>query len=329
MLTLFNRSRKYVNLEIKDHVIRYTELKQGAEINVMKYGEYFLPDGIIRNGIIEDMETLKVILEQCVGEWRIAKREVCFTVPDNAVVMRKLSIEKNVRDEEIQGYLYLQLGTSIHLPFEEPVFDTVTLGEKDGQKEILMFAASDDVVDSYRRLLEECKLKPAVADVSALAVYRLYHALDLSERKGHLMVLQIDMHDVNASVFVDDQPAFMRHFQISAERQEWEQGNGEGMRSWAYGKGEDLYFSIMRDVYTEIEKMLKFYVDKVSEDAEPATDILLTGDHPYLDRIITEMKGRFDQPIRTIDQQIIGAQDGMQIDRSYNLPIGLGLRGGI
>ena len=36
-------------------------------------------------------------------------------------------IPAEVMDDEINGYLYLELGKSLHLPFEDPVFDTAVL----------------------------------------------------------------------------------------------------------------------------------------------------------------------------------------------------------
>lgn len=57
-----------------------------------------------------------------------------FLVPDSRLVIRKVAIPKDIKDDEIKGYLYLEMGTSIHLPFEEPIFDVVLLEETEEKR---------------------------------------------------------------------------------------------------------------------------------------------------------------------------------------------------
>lgn len=328
-LALFNRNRKYVNIEIKDHVIRYAELRQGDSPYVTRCGEYYLPQGIIKAGKIEDYETLKTIMEQCISEWKIAKKQVFFLIPDHSIVLRKVLIDREVQDDEIEGHLYLQLGTSIHLPFEEPVFDTLTLGEKDGKKEILLFAASDDIVRQYNQLFEECKLKPVVADLSALAIYRLYHALDQSNPNEHAMILQFDLFNVNVSVFTDHKPNFIRHITLPAEQDLWEHSmNGRVTQEWVFQKGEEYYFQILEDTYKEIERVLSFYKYNLYDGVQEVTKIVVAGDHPFLNKIKEDIELRFNMSVIMMNKEDIGSDPNEDIPYSLTLPIGLGLRGG-
>src|SRR4051794_24272580 len=121
--SLFSSKNRIVNLVLNDHSIRYLELKQTNSLTAHKWSERFLPPGIISNGKITDIDSLTNILEECIDEWKIQRRQVRFIVPDPVVIIRKVTVPADIRDDEMKGYLYLEIGSSIHLPFEEPVFD--------------------------------------------------------------------------------------------------------------------------------------------------------------------------------------------------------------
>ncbi len=193
---------------INDHSIRYLELKQANPPIAYRCGERLLPAGIINNGKIQDYETLVMILEECVTEWKIKKRPVRFLIPESFVIIRKLTIPANVDNDEIKGYLYLELGTSIHLPFDEPVFDAVVFSEDEEKKEILIFAAQEENVMEYVDLFEELNLDPIEAEISPLALYRLYYHLDQAKEDEDLLIVQFDLNTVNICIFEKHIPIF-------------------------------------------------------------------------------------------------------------------------
>ena len=75
--------KKIINMTIKDHVVRFVELKQTHPPVISRFGERYLPKGIIHDGRIQDLETFETILEECVDDWKIAKRDVRFIVPSH------------------------------------------------------------------------------------------------------------------------------------------------------------------------------------------------------------------------------------------------------
>ena len=87
--SLFSRKNHIVNIIITDRCIRYLELKQAKPPVAAKWGERLLPNGLISNGKIQDYETLVMILEECVDEWKIRNRKVRFLIPESLVIIRK------------------------------------------------------------------------------------------------------------------------------------------------------------------------------------------------------------------------------------------------
>lgn len=311
------------NIVIKDHVIRYVAIRPSSPFIVREYGERVLPEGIIRDGKIIDIESLTLILEECVEDWKIKGQNVRFLVPDQYVVIRKIQIPNDIPDEEIKGYLYLELGASIHLPFEEPVLDVSLLGIAGDKKEVLLFAAPEDTVLDYSDVLEEVKLKPIAADISPLSIFRLYAVLDLANPKDHLMVIQYDLQSVNVSLFHEYKPVFMRYLTMDLHFPSWKRDK-EGKYAWT-GEPDDL-IGQMEDIYTEIDRIMNFYRFSLQQGKAEVTRILLTGDHPKYQDIYKRLTDMTEIPVDTLDQDLIVDVDGHKLDRSFHLALGLALK---
>lgn len=299
------------------------EIRSSSPFTARKQGERALPVGIIREGKIIDKESLTMILEECVDEWKIKGYDVRFLVPDHFIVIRKIQIPNDIDDDEIKGYLYLELGTSIHLPFEEPVLDVFVLGTVGDKKEVLLFAAPEQIVYDYTDVFEDVKLKPIAADVSSLSMYRLYQKLDLGNPKDHLMIIQFDLEMVNVSVFHDFIPMFMRHLTMELNYSLWKK-NSEGLLVWT-GEQDEL-MGQMEDNFTEIYRMMNFYRFSLQHGKAEVTKILLTGDHPSFENIYKRLVEMNEIPVETIQLRSLVDSNGESLHRHYHLALGLALK---
>lgn len=324
--SLFSGRSKVVNLVINDHCIRYAELKQKNPVLPLRFGQRFLPPGLIADGKINDFETLENILAECIDEWKINKREIRFTVPDSLVIIRKVTIPADVKEDEIHGYLYLELGSSIHLPFEDPVFDVISLGTVNQSQEILIFAAPEKFVAEYAELFRKGKLKPIAADISHLALYRLYHQQAMAADNEVLLSIQFDLDIVSMCLFEEQIPVFMRHIPGDLnENWKLKRGREKGNQEYIYeGEISELTFQF-EDIYRDISKLMDFYRYSLTQGKNEVSRILVNGDHPMLDRILADMKERFGIPVSTIRVGMKG--DGAEeFPRAFHLVLGLGLK---
>lgn len=326
-LSIFSRRNRIVNIIIHDHCIRYVELKQSKPPIPHKWGERLLPNGIINNGKILDYETLSMILEECVTEWKIRKRQVRFLIPESFVIIRKVNIPADVEDDEIKGYLYLELGTSIHLPFEEPVFDTVVLSKDKEKKEVLIFAAQEDYVLEYMNLFTDVKLRPVEAEVSPLALYRLYHHLGQAKENEDLVSVEFDLNSVNICIFENSIPFFMHHLPIEFDEKSWRmQLNKDGNYELLFIGDETELSYLFDDVYKEISRLLDFYRYSLHQGKKQVSKILLNGDHPFLSKIHDDMNSRFEITLVRI-QYNESNYLAQELPPPFYLALGLALKG--
>ncbi|MGG3692864.1 type IV pilus biogenesis protein PilM [Heyndrickxia ginsengihumi] len=302
-LSFFPTSKKIGNIIMKDHVIRYLELKQTEPPIIQKCGERYLPEGIIRDGRIIDIETLSMIVEECMGDWGLkGKRLVRFTIPDNFVVVRKISIPTEVESDEIEGYIYLEIGSSIHLPFEDPVFDYVELPSETTEKEILLFAAPKDIVLDYVEFFKEMKLNPVAADISPLCLYRSFFYLNHVNPQDHHLLLQFDLTMINAAIIYQHRPVFIREVEMDIPFSKWEEEiNSQGEKNFKWPTEEPpISFDF---ILKELERVMSYYRFSMNQGKAGVTKILLNGDHPLLEEIEKTLTEQLDLPVITIQSQ--------------------------
>lgn len=326
-MSVLSMNKRIANIIFNDHSIRCVELKQQKPPIPMKWREKLLPSGIIQEGKIVDSETLSMILEECINDWKIHRRKVRFLVPDPLVLIRKVKIPEDVPTDEVNGYLYLELGASIHLPFEDPVFDTVMLPKTNGKTEALLLAAPQQQVMEYSNLLTDLKLKPIAADISPLALYRLYHQTGAAQRDERLMMIQYDLDRVFICIFEQQYPIFMHHFPIQFQLEQWEiKVNRSGIHRFHFkGEPSELYVQF-EDFYKETNRLMDFYRYSLYQGNKQITKILLNGDHPKLKIILQEMNERFDVPIQMIDSSSWAVGKLSLFPQSHFLALGLGLK---
>jgi type IV pilus assembly protein PilM len=318
-LGLFNKKR--INLIIQDHVIRYLDMRQPELLEVKSSGERYLPEGIIQDGIIIDRETLLTILEECVEEWGIKGREVQFLIPDSKLVIRKHHIPSEYKIEEIKGYLYLELGSTIHLPFEDPVFDYVLLETDEEKKEILLFAASEQMVHDYSTLLTSAKLKPVVADASCVALYRLIFLKQLTSEEDHTLCLQFDIPAVQLSVFHNHKPYFFNHLKLEMDYKSWNfKHHSTGIQQLQWQGDAGFIHGLIEDKLLEIERIINYYKFTINNGQQGITKVIISGELPELSYIQDRLKSKLNVPVLLLDQS------DHQLPSQFDVVLGLGLK---
>ena len=91
--------------------------------------------------------------------------------------------------------MYLELGTSIHLPFEEPVFDAVVLSEEKDKKEVLIFAAPEENVMEYSQLFSDVKASIRLKQKFHHLPYIGYTSIfDQAQVEEDLLVVQFNLN---------------------------------------------------------------------------------------------------------------------------------------
>ncbi|GGH86055.1 type IV pilus assembly protein PilM [Pullulanibacillus pueri] len=305
-LSILQSQARY-SLVIKDHIIRFVELRKNTLKGIRTMHERRLPNGIIENGNIVDKTRLEDILKHFIKKRKLKGKKIFIIVPDAFVVVRKIEIPGHLSADDIRSYLFMEIGHSIHLPFNNPVFDVHVLGQEEEHTEILLFAAPEETVKEYVDLLESCGTKPVAAEISSLSLYRLYKQLDLAMDESS-MFIQYDTDGINVSIFKAHLPLFIRQIPKDTKEPTME----------------------MRDSYTEIlaeiERMMNFYQFTLNNGEDAVQKVILTGDNPAIEAFFAHLKTVLTLPIYPLFNQHLQGISGRSIPSQYHVNIGLALK---
>ncbi|MGE8078443.1 type IV pilus biogenesis protein PilM [Peribacillus loiseleuriae] len=323
-MSLLNRQHR-VHLSIKDRYIRFVE--SGKKRKLLAYGQKSLPDGVVVEGQIKDRETLELIMEEMVEQWKLKGKKVSFCVPDSTVVVRKIQVTNEVPDHELKGYLYMELGQSIHLPFEDPILEAIPLGEVTGNREVLLFASRETVLNEFTELLKGASLKPDIADLSVLSLYRMYYHLGLAKQDEHVLLVQIGLDALLLSVFNEHKPVFSRHYPLEFHQDHFELSksrSGSDFYSWMGAQNE--LKSQSQDITMEIERFLSYYHFNLTKGNHRISKLVLSGDHPCMETFYSDIHTAIEVSVQPLLEPLFQTKKGRNIPPVYAECIGLALK---
>ena len=156
MILLFGKKKRQVSLVYNDFVIKVltTGLNDLAHAKVQTVQ---LDEGIVVDGIIEDELVFFELLKDNVKKWGIKGQNVSFYVPESTVMMKSIEHPQELVDShEIKQYVEMEIGRTIHLPFENPLIDLYDAQPGDGKATI--FATNADEVTKVVGLLTDAGL---------------------------------------------------------------------------------------------------------------------------------------------------------------------------
>ncbi|GAA0498399.1 hypothetical protein GCM10008986_26870 [Salinibacillus aidingensis] len=327
---MLGKNKKIANIEIQDYVIRYAEIKSSNPLVLTQCKEHYIPSGVIENGQIINDEAFAKVLKQCMEKWQLKNKQIRFIVPDSSVIIRTVDVSPEIADDELTGHIYFELGHSIHLPFDNPIVEAVSLGVQEGVKKVLIVASSEETVDMYYDYFKDENTDPVVADVSSLCQYRLFHHFKKTNEEDIFMLAQFNVKSVTNSIFEQHKPVFMQEVDVSYPEDTWKVTpvNQDEPLTREHFDSEKVH-AAFEEIYTEMERLRRFYQYSLHNGDQEVTRILLTGDHPYLEDLFHEVKDRLNIPIDILSPEDVQGSKDMKMGSSFYNVIGLALKEGM
>ncbi|MEI8597422.1 pilus assembly protein PilM [Vibrio sp. M60_M31a] len=143
--------RIVTGIDIGHNSLKAVVLKpNGEQFALLGYKEILLKDGIVaENNTINHQEIVNT-LKQVKKDLPFGASRVAISVPDNAVISKKLHIEQDLEENEIEFAVVQALFSSISVPVDELSLDFVRLNHEGGLRgpvSYQVFATRKDVVE--------------------------------------------------------------------------------------------------------------------------------------------------------------------------------------
>lgn len=310
-LSFLSRKARVVTLTIEEDAIRHVDIKSASPLQLNCAEEMDLPPGIIEDGKIVDSDALESILDKAVDQWGLSKKSVRFLAPDEFVIIRKVHYPEDVEADELKGHFFIEIGSTLYLPFEDPVFDVVPY-ESDaetGEPEAIIIASKESVISDYERVFDRVKLDPVVADITPLALYRLGFLQQDFQKDEHIMLIDLQSTKMTVSIFHEHYPLFMRPVEFDA-----------------FGGMPMDETAIMETVETESEKLANFYRYNMNGGEAGITHIVCNGEFEDWFSFQSRLEDRFAVPVTPLVIEPIPSDDVKSVPVRFNRAIGLALK---
>lgn len=313
---MFFNSKPLLYLQLLDRSIRYLAIhaKNGS---IVDKGEIIFDTLALDDGEIVNHALLETRLDALVKEkkWKNAKTHILLS--NKFVVLREETIPAQLVRSEIKDYLNLHIGQSIRIPYDDPVFDYQVTERNETEQKLFILAYPGRKIKESQEILQKVSLKPVVADITSLGLYRVAEKEALIDKEAHTLILEWNTYETAFMVYYQERPTFFRQSQSSDLSESWER-NVEGEWIWKYSP-EELDMAL-NDQLNGLERFLDFYSYSVLQGEGSVTEIILTGYYPSLEEIKDKLLDRFSLKVSILN--LPG-----NIDQSFDALYGLSLKG--
>ncbi|WP_332649398.1 type IV pilus biogenesis protein PilM [Lysinibacillus sp. 54212] len=322
MLTM--KKRSHVSISINDYIVRAL-VSKGQKLEQPVIYELPLPKGVVQDGAVVDELTLFEIVKSNVAKWGGKKQNVRLFVPDTSVLLKTFDHPAQLTGKALKEYVQMEIGQSIHLPFQEPLLDVYDHQEGDGQA--VLFAAPPDEVTKLIGLLLDCHLQPQVADIRALCNLRLLEHINLLDSHKTYLITDWSINELSICIYSKGNVEFLRFQSIETNLENWQDHMAtEGDVTFTYNGELDDYRAMITDQVLEIDRMMNFFKFSLHKGEKSVDEIVVLGDNPLLQSIADFLSENLVTPVKLVDDSVV-SQRFPNCKAKHASLLGLALKG--
>lgn len=291
---------RHMGLTIDPSGIRYVTVKKKKEWVVEKYGFFPFTEDVSDGDQINASKGLRDQLKAWIKNEKIYGMTVTLSIPTSHIIIRKLEVG-TVNARELDQLIELEVETTLHLPFSDPVYDYLAATSTEHTTEALVYASRHNWIEQCSELLKDAGLKVRYAEISSLALARTIQEVQ-SEPLKDTMLLHLDKESTEVYLFHNDQPVFMRVINEYGHQEVVEKG---------------LTPELIVSINAELSRLLNFYQYSIRNGESRITRVIVSGERRGRENLVAEF--RAEQQDIHVDIFEFEAVD-------YMIPFGLAIR---
>lgn len=127
---MFTSRKTILGIDIQKNVVRYCTLHKGRWL----YGEKLAQGNFFKDNRLKNKQELVKIIHDICKETHSRAPHVVISALNSKLLIKQIPLQKMETEKEIREFLFFELGESIQLPFENPIFDLLIL-DRPNQKQ--------------------------------------------------------------------------------------------------------------------------------------------------------------------------------------------------
>jgi len=282
-----------------------------------------LQDGWVNEGeIVQETEVIRV-LESLVKQYKLAGLKTFVSFSSHDLLLRTSKVPLSVPIDEVKGSLYMALGESFQLPFENPIIEIVGSVEVEGEREVRALAVPEEDVNKMVAILQKVKLRPVVMDVPFLNLYRLFQDQFQVTDEQNILLIHAELDVVQLSMFFKHEPIYVRTFDLAPPTQYTAFESRTGFQYIEVPQDDIVFTEHMNTMQKEIDRLQSFYQFNLQQGQRKIDTICLAGDHPMLEELKESFSTSPDITTFYLKEQRWGTKSLFKVPDSFAELVGL------
>jgi len=342
-----------IGLDISTGSIKVAEMSMTRHQPVLEnIAIIMLPEGVVREGEIDDPGTVAGYLKELWKQNRIRRRKVIIGVSNQKVIVRPMDLPY-MPEDELESAVKYQVQEFIPIPIEDAIVDYEVVdeymtGEEERMQTILLAAAHREMIQSFMDSVTGAGLLPAAVELKAFSMARSlikkeYQFLEEEgEAPGSICLVNIGAGICNICVVKEGTPRFVRmlmrggdfftkllvdQLDLSAvEAEEIKRGRSSDAEANALLQGEIQAF------VGEIRRSLEYYISQTQE--RDLNKVVLSGSGSKMINLPLELNRGLRLPIEIghplqnleLGRLPYSPEELAELEASIAVCVGLGLR---
>ncbi len=342
-----------IGLDISSGSIKVAEVNISRREPVLaNLGIIMLPEGVIREGEIDDPVTLSSYLKELWKQSKISKRRVILGISNQKVIVRPMDLPY-MPEEELENAVKYQVQEFIPIPIDDAIIDYEVVdeymtGEEERMQTILLAAAHRQMITGFMEAVLGAGLTPVAVELKAFAMVRSlvkkeYQFLqEEAEPPGSVCLINIGAGICNICVVKEGTPRFVRmlmrggdfftktladHLNISpAEAEEIKGGRSSDPNANALLQKE------IQSFVGEIRRSLEYFISQTQE--RDLNKVILSGSGSRMINLPLELNRGLRLPIEIghplqnvqLGKLAYSPEDLAELEPSISVSVGLALR---
>ncbi len=350
-LSLFNRKRSVVGLDIGSSAVKAVELKpSGKGYRVAAFGSEPVPPDSIVDGAIIDGTAVAEAIRRVFESKAFKTKDVAASLSGNAVIVKKISLPV-MTATELDESIYWEAEQYIPFDIQDVNLDYQILDagggpEAKGTMEVLLVAAKKEKIADYTGVIAQAGRTPVVVDVDAFALQNAYE-LNYGFDPGSVVVLlNAGASAININIVAGAQSVFTRDVSLGgnayteAVQRElnlpFESAEilkkGLPVDGATFEDALPVLRAMTENVLLEVQKTFDFF--KATASTDHIDRIMLSGGASRVEGFAEALQERFGTPVEIFDPFRKVAFDGKKftaeqremVGQTAAVAVGLALR---
>lgn len=320
-----------VGIDLGSHFIKCAEIEfmPDAKPKVIGIGSAKTPEGAINGTTISKAEPVVEAILRLLETSQIYTKRVAFSLPSSAVFTKKISLPVTAV-QSLASNIYFEASNYIPHRMDAIQLDYQVLKQNGSTVEVLLVAIKNEIINSYRSVLEKAGLEPIIGDVECFSLLNSYETAARSDNEDSIAI--VDFGGRTTSITLLDKGSFLISGDASVGGKSYNDAlvealqitpdQAENAKLGQQGTGVDVI--LMNEVLdktneyvsSEIQRQISFLSNGVGV-VSGIGKILLTGGSAKMPRLLEELSQRISVPCSYFNP-LEGFDLAENIDSSYS-----------